>query len=144
MTTRTVLALTSRNLRAGRWGLLALLAAIGAFTFVQPVVIAAFGGAATLDAIMARVPPAFQAFARARPEFLAMTGLPGYLSLGFTHALYIVMAGAAIISYTARVLAGEMATGSIQLPLSHAIPRQVVYLAAVLGALVTCTLVAAV
>jgi ABC-2 type transport system permease protein len=138
----TILALTGRGLRAGLPGLVALLVAIAGFAFVQPVVIASFGGAAALDAIMSRVPPAFQAFARTRPEFLAMTGLPGYLSLGFTHPIYIVMAGAAVIAYAARVLAGEMASGAIQLPLSRAISRSAVYLAAVVGALVVVALVA--
>lgn len=138
----TILALTGRGLRSGIWGLVALLAAIAGFAFVQPLVIASFGGAAALDAIMSRVPPAFQAFARTRPEFLAMTGLPGYLSLGFTHPIYIVMSGAAVISFTARVLAGEMASGAIQLPLSRSISRTAVYLSSVIGAAVVAALVA--
>jgi ABC-2 type transport system permease protein len=138
----TILALTIRGLRSGIWGLVALVAAIAGFTFVQPLVIASFGGAAALDAIMSRVPPAFQAFARTRPEFLAMTGLPGYLSLGFTHPIYIVMAGAAVISFTARVLAGEMASGAIQLPLSHAVSRTTVYLCSIIGSAVVVALVA--
>lgn len=129
----TIPALAGRNLRSGVWGLVALVAAIAGFTFVQPVVIASFGGAAALDAIMSRIPPAFQAFARTRPEFLAMTGLPGYLSLGFTHPIYIVLSGAAVISFAARVLAGEMASGAIQLPLSRTVSRPAVYLASVLG-----------
>jgi ABC-2 type transport system permease protein len=137
-----ILALTTRGLRSGIWGLVALVAAIAGFTFVQPLVIASFGGAAALDAIMSRVPPAFQAFARTRPEFLAMTGLPGYLSLGFTHPIYIVMAGAAVISYAARVLAGEMASGAIQLPLSHPVSRTTVYLCSIAGATVVVALVA--
>lgn len=139
----TILALTRRGLRAGIWGLVALVAAIAGFTFVQPLVIASFGGASALDAIMSRVPPAFQAFARTRPEFLAMTGLPGYLSLGFTHPIYIVMSGAAVISFAARVLAGEMASGAVQLPLSRAVSRSVVYLSSVVGAAVVVVLVAA-
>jgi ABC-2 type transport system permease protein len=134
--------MTGRGLRTGVWGLVALVAAIAAFTFVQPVVIASFGGAAALDVLMSRVPPAFQAFARTRPEFLAMTGLPGYLSLGFTHPIYIVMSGAAVISFAARVLAGEMASGAIQLPLSRAIPRAAVYLADVLGMVIVVGLAA--
>lgn len=142
MSPATILALTVRGLRSGIWGLVALLVAISVFAFVQPVVIASFGGASALDAIMSRVPPAFQAFARTRPEFLAMTGLPGYLSLGFTHPIYIVMAGAAVISFAARVLAGEMASGAIQLPLSRAVSRHAVYLAAVAGAGVVVALVA--
>jgi ABC-2 type transport system permease protein len=92
---------------------------------------------------MSRVPPAFQAFARTRPEFLAMTGLPGYLSLGFTHPIYIVMAGAAVISFAARVLAGEMASGAIQLPLSRAVSRSAVYLSTVIGATIVVAVVAA-
>jgi beta-exotoxin I transport system permease protein len=137
-----MLAMTARGLRAGIWGLVALIVAIAGFAFVQPLVIASFGGASALDAIMSRVPPAFQAFARTRPEFLAMTGLPGYLSLGFTHPIYIVMAGAAVIGFSARVLAGEMASGAIQLPLSRAVSRRAVYIANVIGAAIVVALVA--
>lgn len=138
----TILALAIRGLRSGIWGLVTLVAAIAAFAFVQPVVIASFGGASALDAIMSRIPPAFQAFARTRPEFLAMTGLPGYLSLGFTHPIYIVMTGAAVISFAARVLAGEMASGAIQLPLSRSVSRATVYLACVTGMTAVIALVA--
>lgn len=137
-----ILALAGRGLRSGIWGLAALIAAIAGFTFVQPLVIASFGGATALDAIMSRVPPAFQAFARTRPEFLAMTGLPGYLSLGFTHPIYIVMAGAAVISYAARVLAGEMASGAVQMPLSRAVSRPAVYASCIAGAAIVVALVA--
>lgn len=139
----TILALTSRGLRAGVWSLVALVAAIAGFTFVQPVVIASFGGADALNAIMSRIPPAFQAFARTRPEFLAMTGLPGYLSLGFTHPIYIVLSGAAVIGFAARILAGEMASGAIQLPLSRSVSRPTLYLASVLGITVVIVLAAA-
>ena len=142
MSWATILALTGRGLRTGVWGLVALIGAIAGFTFVQPVVIASFGGAAALDAIMSRIPPAFQAFARTRPEFLAMTGLPGYLSLGFTHPIYIVLAGAAVIGFAARVLAGEMASGAIQLPLSRSVSRSTVYLASLLGITVVVALAA--
>lgn len=143
MNLQTILALAGRGLRTGRLSLVALVAAIAGFTFVQPVVIASFGGAAALDALISRIPPAFQAFARTRPEFLAMTGLPGYLSLGFTHPIYIVLSGAAVISYAARVLAGEMASGAIQLPLSRPVSRPAVYLANVLGIVVVVALAAA-
>jgi hypothetical protein len=89
--------MTGRVLRSGLPGLVALLVGIALFEFVQPLVIASFGGAQGLDAIMERIPPALQAFTRTRPEFLALSGLAGYLSLGFTHPLYIVLAGAAVI-----------------------------------------------
>src|SRR3712207_7580626 len=77
--------MTGRVLRSGLPGLIALLIGIALFEFVQPLAIASFGGAQGLDAIMERIPPALQSFTRTRPEFLALSGLAGYLSLGFTH-----------------------------------------------------------
>ena len=134
--------MTARVLRSGLPGLVALLLGIVLFEFVQPVVIASFGGAAGLDAIMARIPPALQAFTRTRPEFLALSGLEGYLSLGFTHPLYIVLAGAAVIGFAARSLAGEMDRGIIQIPLARPISRPAVYVARVAGVLIICVLLA--
>lgn len=134
--------MTGRVLRSGLPGLVALLFGIALFEFVQPLVIASFGGAQGLDAIMERVPPALQAFTRTRPEFLALSGLAGYLSLGFTHPLYIVLAGAAVIGFAARSLAGEMDRGIIQIPLSRRISRQAVYTSRLLGVAVICALLA--
>ena len=59
--------MTGRVLRSGLPGLVALLVGIALFEFVQPLVIASFGGAQGLDAIMERIPPALQAFTRTRP-----------------------------------------------------------------------------
>jgi ABC-2 type transport system permease protein len=137
-----LLRMTGRVLRSGMIGLLALLAGIALFEFVQPIVIASFGGASGLDAIMARIPPAVRVFVRARPEFLAMSGLPGYLSLGFTHPLYIILTGAAVIGFAARSLAGEMEHGIIQIPLARPISRPTVYLARAFGAIIICVLLA--
>ncbi len=134
--------MTGRVLRSGLPGLVALLVGIALFEFVQPLVIASFGGAQGLDAIMERIPPALQAFTRTRPEFLALSGLAGYLSLGFTHPLYIVLAGAAVIGFAARSLAGEMDRGIIQIPLSRRISRQAVYTSRLLGVAVICILLA--
>jgi ABC-2 type transport system permease protein len=134
--------MTGRVLRSGLPGLVALLVGIALFEFVQPVVIASFGGAQGLTAIMERLPPALQAFTRTRPEFLALSGLAGYLSLGFTHPLYLVLAGAAVIGFAARSLAGEMDRGIIQIPLSRPISRQVVYMSRLLGVAVICALLA--
>jgi ABC-2 type transport system permease protein len=134
--------MTGRVLRSGLPGLVALLVGIAFFEFVQPLVIASFGGAQGLDAIMERIPPALQAFTRTRPEFLALSGLAGYLSLGFTHPLYIVLAGAAVIGFAARSLAGEMDRGIIQIPLSRPISRRVVYASRLLGVAVICALLA--
>jgi ABC-2 type transport system permease protein len=137
-----VLRMTARVLRSGLPGLVALVLGVVLFEFVQPVVIASFGGARGLDAIMERIPPALQAFTRTRPEFLALSGLEGYLSLGFTHPLYIVLAGAAVIGFAARALAGEMERGIIQIPLARPISRQAVYAARVLGVAIICALLA--
>lgn len=133
MNAAAVLRMTARVLRSGLPGLIALLLGIGFFEFVQPLVIASFGGARGLDAIMDRIPPALQAFTRTRPEFLALSGLAGYLSLGFSHPLYIVLAGAAVVGFAARSLAGEMDRGIIQIPLARPISRPAVYASRVLG-----------
>ena len=134
--------MTARVLRSGLPGLVALLVGIALFEFVQPLVIASFGGTQGLNAIMERIPPALQAFTRTRPEFRALSGLAGYLSLGFTHPLYIVLTGAAVIGFAARSLAGEMDRGIIQIPLSRPISRQAVYTSRLLGLGVICALLA--
>jgi ABC-2 type transport system permease protein len=137
-----MMRMTGRVLRSGLPGLVALLLGIALFEFVQPLVIASFGGARGLDAIMDRIPPALQAFTRTRPEFLALSGLAGYLSLGFTHPLYIVLAGAAVVGFAARSLAGEMDRGFIQIPLARPVSRQAVYLSRVVGIAIVCGLLA--
>lgn len=144
MNAAAVLRMTARVLRGGLPGLIALLLGIGFFEFVQPLVIASFGGARGLDAIMDRIPPALQAFTRTRPEFLALSGLAGYLSLGFSHPLYIVLAGAAVVGFAARSLAGEMDRGIIQIPLARPISRPTVYASRVLGVGIICALLAVV
>lgn len=136
----TLPLMTVRVLRNGWPGLIALLLGIALFEFIQPVVIASFGGASGLDAIMSRIPPTLQVFIRARPEFLALSGLAGYLSLGFTHPLYIVLVGASVIGFAARTLAGEMDRGIILIPLSRPVSRPTVYGSRLLGAAIICLL----
>jgi ABC-type transport system involved in multi-copper enzyme maturation permease subunit len=134
--------LTGRVLRSGLAGLVALLLGIALFEFVQPLVIASFGGAQGLNAILQRIPPALQAFARTRPEFLALSGLAGYLALGFTHPLYLVLTGAAVVGFAVRSLAGEMDRGIIQIPLARPISRRAVYASRVLGLAIIAVLLA--
>ncbi len=119
-----------------------MLAGIILFEFVQPLVIASFGGASSLDAILARVPPGLQVLARARPEFLAMSGLMGYLSLGYTHPLYLVLTCAAVVSYASRSLAGEMERGFVKMALSRAISRTAYFLSRLLGIIAIVLLIA--
>jgi ABC-type transport system involved in multi-copper enzyme maturation permease subunit len=136
--------MTGRVLRSGLPGLIALLLGIALFEFVQPLVIASFGGAHGLDALLDRIPPALRAFTRTRPEFLALSGLSGYLSLGFSYPLYIVLTGTAIVGFAARSLAGEMDRGIIQIPLARRVSRSAVYLSRVLSIAIICLLLAVV
>ena len=133
-----MLRMTARVLRHGLPGLIALFIGIALFEFVQPVVIASFGGAAGLNSLMERIPPALQAFARTRPEFLALSGLAGYLALGFTHPLYLVLAGAAVVGFAARSLAGEMDRGIMQIALSRPVSRPAAYGARAIGVAIIC------
>ncbi|MCC6313826.1 MAG: ABC transporter permease subunit [Thermomicrobiales bacterium] len=137
-------ALTGRALARGLAGLIALLGGIALFEAIQPVVIESFGGAEVMAALIQRLPPALQAFARSRPEFAAVNGLPGLLSVGFTHPLYLVLAISAVVGFTARTLAGEMESGAIQIPLSRPVSRPAVYLSRVLGMTLIAGAVAAV
>ncbi len=127
-----------------RWlpALAGLLILIFMFEIVQAPVIEAVGGAEGLSAIMERIPPALRAFARTRPEFMAMTSIAGYLSLGFTHPLYLILATSASIGFAARTLAGEMDRGTIQIALSRPVSRGSVYLSRVIGVAVISVLVA--
>ncbi len=128
-----IFLMTGRVLRRALAGLIALLIGIAIFEFVQPLVIAAFGGARGLNAMMEYIPPALRVFTRTRPEFMALSGLPGYLSLGFTHPVYIVLTGAAIVGFTAQSLAGEMDRGIIQTALARPISRPAVYASRTIG-----------
>lgn len=129
----TVGRMTGRLLRRGLVGFVALLCGIALFELVQPVIANSLGGAQGMASLLRVLPPAFQALVKTRPEFLAASGLSGYLSLGFTHPLFLVLTAAAIIGFAARTLAGEMEHGSIQLALARPVSRPQVYAARVLG-----------
>lgn len=128
-----VLLMASRVLKRGWVGLLSLLLFLLAFETVQPIVAESLGGAGGIEPLIATLPPAFQTMLKARPEFLAVSGLAGYLSIGFTHPLYIVLTSTAIITFATRSLAGEMERGTIQIALSRAISRPQVYASRVIG-----------
>lgn len=135
--------MTGRVLRRGILGLMGLALGMLIFELVIPPVADAFGGAGGLQPLLESLPPSIQALTRSRPEFIAVSGLAGYLATGFTHPLYITLAASALIGFTARSLAGEMERGTIQLALSRPISRSRVFISRVLGLLVV-TLVLAV
>ena len=128
-----VVAMTHRLLRRGIVGLLGLAFGILIFELVIPPVADSFGGPGGLQPLLEALPPSIQALTRTRPEFIAVSGLAGYLSTGFTHPLYITLAAAGLISFASRGLAGEMERGTIQLALSRPISRGRVYLPRVAG-----------
>ena len=130
-------------MRRSAVGLVALLAGIFAFEFVQPVAVASFGDLDQIQRIFEFVPPTFLALLNVTPEFLGRAGLAGYLSLGFSHPVYHLLAAAAVIWFAAVNLAGEMERGSIQIALSRPVSRLQVYCSRVLG-LITVTLLIAV
>lgn len=130
--------MTGRFLGRGLAGLLALLVGVVLFELMQAPVIASFGGAVGISALIESLPPAFQAIARTRPEFTTLAGLAGSLSAGFTHPLYIVLTLAAIVGLGSRGLAGEMERGTILLTLARPVSRGWLYASRVLGLLIVC------
>jgi ABC-2 type transport system permease protein len=129
-------------IRRSKTGLIAILIGLALFEFIQPVAIRSFGDLSRWEAIITLVPEPFLAMMNVTPEFLTAVGLPGYLSLGFTHPAYHILAAAAVIWFAGRSLAGEMEHGSIQLALSRPLSRSQVYLARVIGYLTVTFLVA--
>jgi ABC-2 type transport system permease protein len=126
--------MTGRLLRRGLAGLVALLLGVAIFQVIQALVVESIG-ASGLTSLLDTLPPALRTLARVQPEFLALSGLAGYLSFGFTHPLYLVLACTAVVGFATRSLAGEVERGTIQLALSRPISRTWVYAARVLGLL---------
>ncbi len=126
--------LMSRALRQGLAGTIALLAGLFVFEMVVPPV-ARDVGTEQLDPVLESLPPAIQAFTRASPDLIIGQGIQGYLTVGFTSPVFLLMICAGVISFTSG-LAAEMERGSIQLALSRAISRLTVYGARVGGAVV--------
>lgn len=127
-----VARMTGRLLRRGVAGLAALLLGVALFQLIQALVVESIGTSG-LTSLLDTLPPALRTLARAQPEFLALSGLAGYLSFGFTHPLYLVLACSAVVGFVTRSLAGEMERGTIQIALCRPISRAQVYGARVLG-----------
>ncbi len=126
-----------------RAALVALFLGIALFEFIQPVAIKSFGDLDRITPLLGIVPPAFWALMNVTPDFLTATGLSGFLSLGFTHPIFILLASTSIVWYACRALAGEMQRGSIQFSLSRPITRLGIYLSRVAGVIVVTTVMAA-
>ena len=127
------LMLMRRSLRQGIFGSLALLAGLFVFEVIVPPV-AQDVGTEQLDPVLAALPPAIQALTRSSPDLVIGSGIQGYLSVGFTSPVFLLMICAGIISFTSG-LAGEIERGSIQLALSRSVSRLAVYGSRVSGAI---------
>lgn len=125
--------LTARLLRRDLAGLAALLVLVALILLVNPLIADSIGGGAGLEELLETLPPALRAFTQTQPEFLAASGLAGFLSVSFTHPVYLAIASVALVGFAARGLAGEMERGTIQLALARPISRIRVYLSRVIG-----------
>lgn len=123
---------------------MALMLGIFLFEFIQPVAIRSFGELDTMTSLVQLAPKSFFALLNVTPEFLNGSGLPGFLSLGYTHPVYHVLTAASVIWFAGRSLAGEMERGSIQIALSRPVSRTSVYLSRLLGLVIVTFLTAAI
>jgi len=138
-----IVLMTRRTLKRGLAGTLFLMLGVFIFEFVQPLVADSMGGGEGLAAMIERLPPAFQNVIQTQPEFIAMSGLAGYLSIGFTHPLFYVMTSAALVSLIGRSIAGEIESGALELAIARPVSRSSVYLSRLLATGVTIALLIA-
>ena len=129
-------------LRRSRVGLLSLLIGITAFELIQPVAVKSFGDLERLTPFLSMLPNSFWAMMNVTPDFLGTFGLSGYLSLGYTHPVYLLLTETIVIWFGSRSLAGEMERGSIQFALSRPVSRTALYATRVVAILIVTTIAA--
>lgn len=129
--------------RRSRVGLIALLLGIALFELIQPVAIKSFGDLDRLQPFLELVPSSFWTLMNVTPDFLGMFGLAGYLSLGYTHPVFLILTSTMVIWFASRCLAGEMERGSIQFALSRPVSRGRLYVSRLVAVLFVTTLAAA-
>ncbi|MDQ4044793.1 MAG: ABC transporter permease [Chloroflexota bacterium] len=125
--------LTQRLLRRGLLGMVMLMVGMMLFQFVNPFIADSLGGPEGLESLVEQLPPAMQALAQLSPDFVALTGLAGYLSRGFDHPVFLILLLSAVIGFTGRAIAGEVDSGILALALSRPISRLQLYMARVLS-----------
>jgi ABC-type transport system involved in multi-copper enzyme maturation permease subunit len=129
-------------LRRGRVGLISLLVGIAAFELIQPVAVKSFGNLDRLTPFLDILPNSFWALMNVSPDFLGSFGLAGYLSLGYTHPVYLILTETVVIWFATRTIAGEMERGTIQFALSRPVSRASLYGTRVVALLIVTTLAA--
>ncbi|MCC6791633.1 MAG: ABC transporter permease subunit [Thermomicrobiales bacterium] len=130
------------QMRRSRVGIAALLIGLALFEAIQPVAIKSFGDLDRLQPFLEYLPDSMWAMMNVTPDFLGAFGLAGYLSLGYTHPVYLILTSAAVVWFGSRALAGEMERGSIQFTMSRPLSRTALF-AAVLVATIAVTLIVA-
>lgn len=131
-----VAAMVRRLLRRGFAGTVLLLAGVMVFQFINPFIAESLGGPEGLESLVNQLPPAMQQLAQMSPDFLAMTGLPGYLSRGYDHPVYFILSISAMVGFAGRAIAGEVDNGTLALVLSRPISRLRIYLSRVISLVV--------
>lgn len=127
------LLMMQRIVKRGLSGSIFLLIGLFVFEFVQPMVANSLGGGEGIATLFERLPPAFQAVMRTQPEFVALSGLAGYLSLGFSHPIYFVLTSTVLIALITRSLAGELESGAVQIALARSVSRSAIYVSRLLA-----------
>lgn len=129
------------QLRRSRVGLFAILFGLILFEAIQPVAIKSFGDLDRLQPFLEYLPDSMWAMMNVTPDFLGSFGLAGYLSLGYTHPVYLILTSASVVWFASRALAGEMECGSIQFVLARPVTRTVLYLAVLAATLLVIAMV---
>ncbi|CAN5508272.1 N/A [soil metagenome] len=127
------LLMMRRVIKRGLSGSIFLLVGLFVFEFVQPLVANSLGGGEGIATLFERLPPAFQSIMRTQPEFIALSGLAGYLSIGFSHPIYFVLTATVLLALITRSLAGELESGTVQLALSRSVSRSSIYVSRLLA-----------
>jgi len=131
-----VSAMTRRLLRRGLVGTLLLLAGVMVFQFINPFIAESLGGPEGLESLVNQLPPAMQQLAQMSPDFLAMTGLAGYLSRGYDHPVYFILSISAMVGFAGRAIAGEIDSGTLALVLARPISRLKIYVSRLIALVV--------
>jgi hypothetical protein len=131
-----IVPMVQRLLRQGLVGTVLLGVGLMIFQFVNPFIADALGGAQGLAGLIEQLPPSIQALAQISPEFMAISGLPGYLSLSYDHPLYHVLVMSAVVGFSGRSIAGEVGSGTLAMVLSRPIRRSTIFLSRVAALLV--------
>lgn len=139
MTTTRVLV--ARLLRRGLPGTVALLGGIAVLEALVPWIAHTLITGTDFNSFLASLPPQMQAMARINPDLIKTMGARGFLPVGYTDPLFLVLTAAIVIGFAARGLAGEIGGGTLALTLARPVSRQHAYLARVIALLVLCAAV---